>query len=454
MSRKAIYMAVAFVALFTFVSPEGARAQEAATDSLKAQIEALEARIDSLVAELNRQGEGADSAEVADSVEVVDAEDELAALRRAAREAAGVDSGAVEADSAGSQESRSGDLSALNPEISVTGDLVGGVAAPAGGVAEFQAVPREFEFSFQAALDPYARARVFVGYEEEINIAGLQEPTPISDAEAPPGEEEERSSSRFALEEAYLYWVGLPGGFGLKAGKFRQQIGLFNRWHTHALPQVDRPLPTIAFFGDDGLIQTGASVLFPTFAIGSAYQTLWFELTAASNDIMFGATTDASFLGRFQSFIDVSPSVYVQVGVAGVIGGNDFDRQSSTLETDLIFRWAPPARQLYQELLIKGEWYWAKRELSMSDQRGNGGSGQASYKLSRRWVVGARVDYLDNFGSDPTIVMLVPHIDWWQSEWVRIRLQYNYVKPNGEDGNHTFLLQTVFAFGPHRHEAY
>ncbi len=448
MSRTAIGMVVAFVALFTFAGPEGAWAQEAATDSLRTQIEALEARIDSLVAELSRQAERTDSTEVAA------AEDELAALRRAARRAAGTDSAAVQADSAVSQDSRSGDLSALNPEISVTGDLVAGVAAPSGGVTEYQAVPREFEFSFQAALDPYARARVYVSYEQEIAIAGLEEPTPIGDVEDPPGEVQEDSGSPFDLEEGYAYWVGLPGGFGLKAGKFRQQIGLFNRWHNHALPQIDRSLPAVAFFGDDGLIQTGASVLFPTFAIGRAYQTIWFELTAASNDILFGANTDASFLGRFQSFVDISPSTYLQVGVAGVIGGNEFDRQSSAIETDLAFRWAPPARQLYQELLIKAEWYWARRELSLAEQRGNGGSAQATYRLSRRWVVGARVDYLDNFGSDPSIVMLVPTIDWWQSEWVRVRLQYNYVKPDGGGGNHTFLLQTVFAFGPHRHETY
>jgi hypothetical protein len=220
------------------------------------------------------------------------------------------------------------------------------------------------------------------------------------------------------------------------------------------LPQVDRPLPAVAFFGDDGLIQTGISVTAPTFSIGPAYQTLWFELTAGSNDILFGTSTNPSFLGRFQSFIDLSPSAYLQLGVSGLTGENQFDRQSGVLETDATFRWAPPGRALYQELLIKGEWYWARRELTAVEQTGNGGSAQATYRLGRRWVVGTRIDYLDNFGSDPSMVMLVPTVDWWQSEWVRIRLQYNYVKPEGGDGDHTILLQTVFAFGPHRHETY
>lgn len=448
MDRRSRWAARLCAVLLVAVTPGALGAQEAATDSLRAQIQALEARIDSLVAELSRQGADADSAAV------IDAEDELSALRRAAREAAGADSVASPADTAGGQQSRSGDLSGLNPEISVTGDLVSGVASPAGGSSQFEAVPREFEFAFQAALDPYSRAKVFVSYEQEITIAGLSEPIPIGEAEDPGGGEDEGDEFPIDLEEGYVYWTGLPGNFGLKAGKFRQEIGLFNRWHTHALPQIDRPLPAVAFFGEDGLIQTGISAAFPTFAIGPAYQTLWFELTAGSNDIMFGTSTNPSFLGRFQSFIDISPSTYLELGVAGITGENQFDRQSSTIETDLTFRWSPPARRLYQELLIKAEWYWSKRQLSVSEQTGNGGSAQATYRLSRRFVVGTRVDYLDNYGSGPTIVMLVPTIDWWQSEWVRIRAQYNYVKPAGEDGSNTFLLQLVFAFGPHRHDAY
>jgi len=447
MNRQIVRVATLIAAL-AVAGPGVLEAQEAATDSLKAQIGALEARIDSLVAELSRQGDEADSADVED------AEDELAALRRAAREAAAADSADAAADTAGAQQSRSGDLSALNPEIGVTGDLVGGVALPDGGGSQFQAIPREFEFSFQAALDPYARAKIFVAYEEEVNIAGLEEPTPIGNAEEPPEEEEEEGGGSFALEEGYLFWFGLPANFGLKAGKFRQEIGLFNRWHTHALPQIDRTLPSIAFFGDDGLIQTGISITLPTFTVGNAYQTLWFELTAGTNDIMYGTSSNPSFLGRFQSFFDVSPSTYFQLGVTGVTGRNQFSRQSGVASVDAIFRWSPPARQLYQELLIKGEWYWARRELSVSEQTGSGGSAQATYRFSRRLVVGTRVDFLDNYGDGPNIVQLVPNIDWWQSEYVRIRFQYNYVKPEGEGGNHTFLLQTVFAVGPHRHENY
>ena len=33
-------------------------------------------------------------------------------------------------------------------------------------------------------------------------------------------------------------------------------------------------------------------------------------------------------------------------------------------------------------------------------------------------------------------------------------LQYHYLRPAGGAGNHTLLLQTVWAMGPHKHESY
>ncbi len=85
---------------------------------------------------------------------------------------------------------------------------------------------------------------------------------------------------------------------------------------------------------------------------------------------------------------------------------------------------------------------------------GDGGYLQANLRVNRRWVLGARADYLNGFGAGPEILQLVPSLTWWQSEWVFLRLAYHYVKPEEEDGNHTVLFQTVWAVGPHKHEAY
>ena len=174
MPRKRLLASLAMAVVLLAAAPAGLSAQETKTDSLEARIRELEARLDSLLAALARgEGAGADSAAKGTAAE-------LEALRAAARAAAGQQ----EQDT--TEVSRTRNLSILNPEISVTGDVLGQYLAPAGEDNFFTAVPREFEFAFEAALDPYTRTKVFLSYEQEFVIAGL--------AEEEEGEEEEASS--------------------------------------------------------------------------------------------------------------------------------------------------------------------------------------------------------------------------------------------------------------------
>lgn len=405
----------------------------AVTDSLRVQIERLEARLDSLLTVLARGAPVRQEAE--------QARDELAELRAAARAAAGeAQADTVPAGEAG----RTRNLNVLNPEISVTGDIVGSYVAPAGEDNGTSATPREFEFSFQAALDPFTRTKIFVAHEQDFEIAGF-----------PEEEGEEGGHGEVEIEEGYLYWVGLPGGIGLKLGKFRQEIGLYNRWHTHALLEVERPLAAQTFLGEDGLIQTGAAVTLPTVVAGPATQTLTLEFTRANNDALFNGGDEIGYLANFQSFWDLSASSYVQFGATGIYGENDGEALISRLfGVDVSYRWRPPGRGLYRDFTLKGEWYFAGKDLGLADFRGDGGYVQANYRLNRRWIIGARADFLDPFEDEPEILQFVPSLTWWQSEWVRIRLQYNLLKPDGGDSNHTVLLQAVWAVGPHKHETY
>lgn len=444
---KGLRWAILSVVLGALLPAAPMAAQETRTDSLEARVRRLESLVDSLLVEL--RGQRAAGAEPAEAERPQ--ADELAALRAAAVAAAAETSPV--ADTAGEATSRTRSLSALNPEISVTGDIVGGLLSPSEGDDEGVALPREFEFSFQAALDPYTRTKVFLSREEELEVAGLEEVIEASGDEAG-GQGGNGHDSGLDLEEGYLYWVGLPGAIGLKAGRFRQELGLYNRWHTHALLEVERPLPIGAFIGDDGLIQTGASLTLPSFQVGPSTQTLTFE-TALADNKLFDGGTDFSYLGRFQSFIDVSPSTYLQVGANGVYGQNDdLDLDATLFGVDVAFRWAPPAQARYRELTLKGEWYWADRDIGTESFSGNGGYAQASYRWDQRWITGLRADWLDHFGDDPTAFQLVPSVTWWQSEWVRLRLQYHYLKRAGLDADHTLLLQTVWAVGPHKHETY
>ena len=141
-----------------------AEAQQPPPDSVLVLLRDLQRRLDSLeqvVAELR-----------AANRDTTGPADELAALRAAAQAAAGDPAAQPDTASGGS---RTRSLQALNPEISVTGDIVGSFQAPSGGRTRTTVTPREFEFSFQAALDPYTRTKIFITREEDFPIAGLPE---------------------------------------------------------------------------------------------------------------------------------------------------------------------------------------------------------------------------------------------------------------------------------------
>ncbi|MGH8482385.1 MAG: TonB-dependent receptor, partial [Nevskiaceae bacterium] len=69
--------------------------------------------------------------------------------------------------------------------------------------------------------------------------------------------ENEEGEIEVALEEAYANTLALPGGLGLKFGRFFSDIGYLNRVHSHAWEFVEQPLVYRALlggnFGDDGV---------------------------------------------------------------------------------------------------------------------------------------------------------------------------------------------------------
>ena len=108
-----------------------------------------------------------------------------------------------------------GNVSALskifNPDIAVIGNFLG-----AAGRNNVNPMPpfelNEAETSFQAIVDPYARADFFFS--------------------AGPGGLE--------IEEGFVTFTALPAGLLAKVGKMRGQFGRVNTMHAHVLPWVDR----------------------------------------------------------------------------------------------------------------------------------------------------------------------------------------------------------------------
>ncbi len=192
-----------------------------------------------------------------------------------------------------------GNTSALskifNPDMAVIGNFLGAV-----GNNEVNPAPvldmSEAEATFQAVVDPYARADFFLAFSSE----GVE------------------------IEEGFLTLTSLPGGLLAKVGKLKQQVGKVNTLHAHALPWADRPLANINLLGgEEGLADSGISVskLIPNSllfleATGEVYQ-------GNSGVFQSHKRSDVSYVGRLRGFRDISESVNFDLGTSFAAGHND-----------------------------------------------------------------------------------------------------------------------------------
>ena len=432
------YGCVGFLALVGALGagPVRACAQDvpaARLDSLRTELEVLRARLDSL--------EG-----VVVGGQAEDTTDAIARLRSAAQAAAG--DAAADTVAQGSQDfvGRARSLQALNPEISLNGDLYGSIHSDNPRSENF--IPREFEFAFVSALDPYARAKVFLAVEEDRGRI-----------EVFPGDPREASGAAVGVEEGYVEWVALPGGLRLKVGRFSQQFGQLNRWHSHALHFQSRSLPHLAFIGEGALAQDGASVhwLLPTGGSGAYEATV--ELTRSRNEVLFGEAHSLSYLGHMNAFWQLSPSTDLDLGLSALFGDyQDVDGRydNRLFGAEMAFNWAPPQQSLYRGIVVRGGVMLSDPE-AVRGLRGESAWGiwsLAEIKLSQQWVAGGRYDWVEN-PEDPSesAWLASPTLTYWQSEYVRLRAEYDIL---GNPGKTTrqFTLRITFAMGPHKHETY
>jgi hypothetical protein len=437
--------------LFLVVSGTAAEARAQAPDTLQAEVARLSLLLDSLRLEVARLG--------AMPTEPGGDDDPLAQIRAAAAAAAG---GAPAPEPApGGQEfvGRERSLQALNPEISVNADVFGFLNPDDANADNF--TPREFEISLIASLDPFSRAKVFVAH----HAAG---PELIPFAEA--GHEHvEENGGGFEVEEGYLEWVGLPGGLALKVGRFQQRFGTLNRWHSHALPFQSRSLPHLAYVGEEALTQTGGSLnwLAPIGGGRAGTYEAAVEVTR-SGHALFGESTRPSVLGHVNGFWQFGASTDFELNLSWVNGSYQdatafFDRNVYGIE--MAFNFIPPALTRQRGINVRGGAMMLEGLLPEeddpsgvvdSDGRALGFWSMAEVRLSPSWLVGMRFDRAES-PHDPALTqtLLSPTITWWQSEFVRVRAEYDVLGGfEGNDSSGLFALQLTFAMGPHKHESY
>lgn len=402
-----------------------ARSGEPRTDSLIASLQTLTRRLETIRA--------ARCGPAAPAPAAVDTSDDLAAIRAAAAQAAG---GAAPSPAPSPSDTtppprtefvgRQRNASALNPEISATGDFR---LVAREGRQNDNGVLREVEVALQSALDPYSSTKIFLTFENDA----------------------------VGVEEGYIYWTGLPGRLRVDAGKFRQQLGDLNRWHLHALPETEYPLVYQRFLSTEGLTGVGLSLYtaLPVSLAGGTHE-VWLQGTAAESDPLYAGGHQPTLLFRLQNFWQLGRSTYAQLGGTYTGGNNDdVGLRSRLAGLDFRLTYRPPAAGTRREITLRAEGYRLHAtELDTTTNR-YGTFVDLNAKLTRRWVLGTRYDWVEApRGPGDTEWRLTPSVTWWQSEFVYLRLEGEH-RHTDLDGSHNMLsLQAVWAMGPHKHETY
>jgi hypothetical protein len=407
-------------------------------DQLTQQLQAVQQQLDAVIAQQAAHAE----------------QSELDHLRQAAAAEAAAQAPAEEVGTGTEFVSGTRMQPELNPEISVSGDIFW----VAGDDLQNEMQARHFEIDFQSYLDPFSRMHVVFGYAGA--NAEWSHPGEEHEAEKHGGGGEAEEDLGFELEEGYLQWFNLPGNTSLTVGKKRQQFGILNRWHLHALPQTDYPWVIQESFGGEGLSGTGVSIEWMMPSLWADANELVVEVMDGNDPVAFAGSdwTQPSYLVFLKNYWDLSPNTYFEVDLTGLHGVTDAsgDLNHDFAALDLAYDWYPLGREQYRGFELRGMLLRSWLDLEDGSSLDSWGSylyGQ--FKVARRWIVGLRGDWVqDQREAGHEFWGLSPYLTFWQSEFVRLRGQYSYRDDNWYGADNRFELQFTFAAGPHKHDSY
>ncbi|HSE49520.1 MAG TPA: hypothetical protein VLA96_09970 [Terriglobales bacterium] len=315
---------------------------------------------------------------------------------------------------------------ALNPDIAVIGNFVATAGHNPIVESPSLAVP-ETEVSFQAVVDPYARADVYLSFGEE----GVD------------------------LEEGYLTFTALPRNFVAKVGKMREYFGKVNTMHTHVLPWVDRPLITENLLGgEEGLSDAGFSISRGFAGPKGIYLEATGQMYRGDAGDVWSQSgkRDVSALAHFRGYGDITESTNLDIGFSYGRGHNDLgsDFLTQLYGVDATLRWKPLRRAIYHSFLARSEFVWSDRQQFPARQRAFGFFTSADYQLARRWWMGGRFDWSDRARAAALTDKGGSFVlTYWPSEFAQIRGQYRYTNyAEGRNANE-LLMQVLFAIGAH-----
>lgn len=295
----------------------------------------------------------------------------------------------------------------------------------------------------------------------------------------------DENETEMELEEAWIQTLTLPGGLGVKAGKFFSDIGYQNIRHPHTWDFVDAPLPYAAFLGGN-LSDTGVQLrwLAPT----SLFLEIGGELLRGDAFPAGGAADDgagaSSLFARLGGDVGVGHSWRVGIsllkaesdGRESLLGDTEaFFYGDTDIEIiDFVWKWARNGNPRDRNFTVVAEYIERSENGTLAtsiptfapvlrDVSQDGFYISGTYQFMPRWRAGVRYDSFDAdqslgvvpgigpIGSDPERLSFM--IDFSNSEFSRLRLQVSDFDMGGRSTT-ALYLQYVMSVGSHGAHAF
>jgi hypothetical protein len=324
----------------------------------------------------------------------------------------------------------------LNPDISAIIDFAAGWFSDDTGTIKSGDDPQstgfkaqEIELAFQAVVDPYFRADIFLTIP---NLSGVE------------------------VEEAFLTTTNLPANFQIRAGIFRAGLGRQNAQHLHLQDFTRRPAINPELIGIDGLRSPGIEVnwLVPRIPFYLLLSASAFSVGAAEVDQPLqtfggGQPWDFTYLGTARAFFPLNEATSIYAGLnyargktsqsvsANAVvpstsqGFTAYDNYYDNLYgADLYLKWKPPNQvQTYASVAWQSEYFLRQIPDVVIDnvrrpQLEGGLYSQVVVQTHRRWYLGLRGEVMgipqgDNIHRE---YAGATSITWGLSEFSRVRL--------------------------------
>jgi len=290
-------------------------------------------------------------------------------------------------------------------------------------------------------------------------------------------------------EEAFITTTTLPSGLVLKAGRFFSGVGYLNSQHSHTWDFVDAPVAYQAMLGtqyaDDGV---QLHWLAPTD------QYMEFGLEAGRGRGFPGDNGSRNAAGMtaftFHTGGDVGDSVSWRGGLSLLqASANDqaltqdawgtldstalFNGRTRVIVADGVMKWAPNGNATRTYFKLQGEWLQSRRDGNLSQiadgpfalhQVQSGGYVQGVWQFMPMWRVGLRTERLnpghDNWALAPGLVddfhptKNSVMLDFSESEFARVRLQFAQDRTRQGFVDNQWLLQYQTSLGAHGAHSY